>query len=374
MAKHPNEGMKRFRTCGLDQPFLLPPSLQDWLPDKHLARFIAEVVDTLDLGAIYSVYGRKDNRGVVAYHPLMLTRVLLYGYAIGLTSSRRIEKATYDDLAFRFLAADQHPDHDTIADFRQQHLDALATLFVQALQLCRKAGLVKLGNVAIDGSKIKANASWHRGTTYSKLSEEEFRLRAIIDNLLAEASATDSEEDARFGKGNAGDELPAELSSAQQRLERIRQAKQELEAEAKQRLEQASRAYPARKRGPIPKQKATQEPLTADQKQVREKLKSRLMKARRAAKQPTRQYNLTDPDSRMMMDTAQRHLVFAYNGQAAVDSHAQVILGADLTQEPTDSSMLLPMIEQVRQSMGQCPATITADAGYWDTDDLRPRN
>ena len=167
------------RTCSLDQPFLLRPSLQDWLPEKDLARFNAEVVDSLDLRTIYSVYERKDNRGVVAYHPLMLTRLLLYGDAIGLTSSRRIEKATYDDLAFPFLAADQHPDHDTIANFRQQHLDSLAKLFVQTLQLCRKAWLVKLGNVAIDGSKSKANASWHRGTTYNKLSEAKQRLEEV---------------------------------------------------------------------------------------------------------------------------------------------------------------------------------------------------
>jgi len=143
--------MRRFRTCTLDQPLLLAPSLQEWLPEKHLARFIAEVVSELNLKPILDVYWRKDGRGAEGYHPEMLTRLLLYGYATGPTSSRRIEKATYDSVPFRYLAADHHPDHDTIASFRQQHLEALAALFLEALQLCRKAGLVKLANVAIDG-------------------------------------------------------------------------------------------------------------------------------------------------------------------------------------------------------------------------------
>ncbi len=153
---------RRFRVCDLNQPFLLPPDLQDWLPEDHLARFVGDVLDELDLQAIYTEYDRTDNRGVSGYHPLLLTRLLLYGYATGITSSRRIERATHDDIPFRYLAADQHPDHDTIATFRRRHLQGLANLFVQALRLCQKAGLVKLGNVAIDGTKIMANASRRR--------------------------------------------------------------------------------------------------------------------------------------------------------------------------------------------------------------------
>jgi transposase len=159
---------KRFRVCSLDQEFLLPPSLQDWLPEDHLARFIADVVNELDLSAIYAEYERKDGRGLSAYHPLLMTRLLLYGYCIGITSSRKIEKATYDNVAFRYLSADQHPDHDTLAAFRQEHLEALAGLFVQALRLCQKAGLVRLGNVAIDGTKMKAYASTHRSVGYHR--------------------------------------------------------------------------------------------------------------------------------------------------------------------------------------------------------------
>jgi transposase len=194
--------MRRFRTCTLDQPLLLAPSLHDWLPEDHLARFIAEVASELNLQPILDVYQRKDNRGAEGYHPEMLTRLLLYGYAIGLTSSRRIEKATCDLVAFRYLAADQHPDHDTIASFRQQHLEALAQLFVQALQLCRRAGLVKLANVAIDGTKLKANAGWGRGRSHAKMSEEEQKLTELVNRWMAEAQRTDAEEDARFGKGN----------------------------------------------------------------------------------------------------------------------------------------------------------------------------
>jgi transposase len=158
---------KRFRVCDLNQVFLLPPCLQDWLPENHLARFIADVSNELDLAAIYAEYERKDNRGLSVYHPLLLTRLLLYGYGIGVTISRRIERSTHDDLAFRYLAADQHADHDTIAAFRHEHLEALAGLFVQALRLCQKR-LVKLGNVAIDGTKVMANASTRRSVPYKK--------------------------------------------------------------------------------------------------------------------------------------------------------------------------------------------------------------
>ena len=157
---------KRFRTDHLNQSLLMPPSLHDWLPERHLARFIADVTEELDLGAIYRSY-EGDGRGMAAYQPLMMLRLLLYGYCRGVASSRKIEQATYEDVAFRFLSADTHPDHDTIAAFRKRHLDALAGLFLQVLQLCQKAGLVKLGHVAIDGTKMKANASKHKAMSYS---------------------------------------------------------------------------------------------------------------------------------------------------------------------------------------------------------------
>lgn len=361
--------MKRFRTSTLDQPLLLPPSLHDWLAENHLARFIAEIVGELDLKPILDVYWRKDSRGAEGYHPEMLTRLLLYGYATGLTSSRRIEKATYDMVPFRYLAADQHPDHDTIASFRQQHLEQLAKLFVQALQLCQRAGLIKLGNVAIDGTKLKANASYHRGKSHARMSEEERKLTELVNRWMKEAQQTDAEEDARFGKGKKEEDLPEKLARANERLQRIRAAKKELEEEAKQRLAEAQREYTPGKRGRKPKNDPPP-PLTPDEQQARGKRKQRLVKANKDAKQPKRRYNFTDPESRMMMDKGQRNLTYAYNAQAAVDGHAQVILSAELTQDETDHRMLLPMVAAVEEAMGAKPAAITADAGYWDTENI----
>jgi len=356
----------RFRDCSLDQPFLLPPSLQDWLPEGHLARFIADVVNELNLSAIYAEYYRKDDRGQSAYHPLLLTRLLLYGYCIGLTSSRRIEKATHDEVAFRYLAADQHPDHDTIASFRQEHLTALAGLFVQALRLCQQAGLVKLGNVAIDGTKILANASTRRSVPYQKLCEREQYWQQMVDGLLAEAQRTDEQEDQRYGKGQPADPLPTELAHAQSRLARLRQAKAELEREAQQHLNELEQIAPPRGRG-RPKKGTLPERNVPRQKNA----KKQLQRARRNAAAPSRQYNFVDPDSRVMHDSARKCFVQAYNAQVAADSHAQVIVAAELTQQTTDRRQLVPMARAVRDTTGAVPETVTADAGYWDTASLQ---
>ena len=355
---------KRFRTCALDQPYLLPPCLQDWLPEHHLARFLAEVVDELDLSAIYADYDRQDGRGLAAYHPVMLTRVLLYAYCIGMTSSRRIEKATYENLALRFLSADQHPDHDTIAAFRQRHLDKLAALFVQALRLCQRAGLVKLGNVALDGTKLQANASRERSVSYARLSEQEEQWKATVEGLLEQAESTDREEDERYGKGRSGDELPPELADAESRLKRIREAKRALEQEAAQQLEQAQRNHPNAGRRGRPRKDAPSPSLGEAE---REKRKNRLRRAKQNAEHPGRHYNFTDPDSRVMRDNGLRCFLQAYNAQAAVDEHAQVIVAADVTQDVVDRGQLLPMCERMRETLGVLPAVITADAGYWDT-------
>jgi transposase len=285
---------KRFRVCDLDQPYLLPPSLQEWLPENHLGRFIAEVTNKLDLPTICAEYERKDGRGLAAYHPLRLTRLLLYGYAKGVTSSRRIEQATYDDVAFRYLAADQHPDHDTIANFRREHLNALAGLFVQALRLCQKAGLVKLGNVAIDGTKIMANASTHRSVPYQKLVEREQHWKDTVDKLLAEAQLTEQQEDERWGKGQRPADLPTELWDAKRRLERIQKAKAELEQEARDMLAQAQQNFTPGKPGRPTKEQAAAKPEEGPQQ--RQKAKVRYRRARRNAQSPTRQYHFVDPD------------------------------------------------------------------------------
>lgn len=360
---------KRFRTCGLNQIYLLPPSLQDWLPEDHLARFIADVMDELDLSAVYADYERKDGRGLSAYHPILMTRLLLYGYCLGVTSSRRIEKATHDDVAFRYLAANQHPDHDTIAEFRHRHLNALAGLFVQALRLCQKAGLVKLGNVSIDGTKILANASTRRSVGYEKLTEREQYWKDTVERLLAEAERTDEAEDQQWGKGKPAEPLPPELAKAQSRLERLRQAKAELEREAKQELEAATQAYQPRKRGRPRKQDSAAHP--PQDPQQRHKARSRARRAKKNAEEPKRQYNFVDPDSRVMKDNARKCFVQAYNAQIAVDAERQVIVAAELTQEVNDRQQLVPMIKAVKEAAGSSPAAATADTGYWDGESLK---
>lgn len=351
---------KRFRSCSLDQPLLLPPSLQDWLPEKHLARFIADLVDELDLCKILAAYGRRDGRGMAAYHPVMMVRVLLYGYCLGVVSSRKIERASYEDLAFRYLAADQHPDHDTIADFRQTHLQNLAGLFMQALQLCEKAGLVKLGHVAVDGTKMKANASKHKAMSYDRMNEKEKQLREEVEKLLAQAAQTDAEEDVRYGKGQRGDELPAELARRESRLKKIAAAKAALEQEARERAAAEKVAVEAkleqrrRQEEEQGKKFAGRPPQVPDPEQ--------------AKPEPKAQKNFTDPDSRIMMDGATKSFQQAYNAQAAVDSHAQIIVAAAITQEANDKKQLLPMLEQVKQNLGSTPVYVTADAGYFSED------
>ena len=359
---------KRFRVCSLDQQFLMPPSLQDWLPENHLARFIADVVNELDLSSIYAEYERKDGRGLSAYHPLLITRLLLYGYCIGTTSSRKIEQATHDNVAFRYLSADQHPDHDTLAAFRQQHLEALAGLFVQALRLCQKAGLVKLGNVAIDGTKIKANASTRRSVGYEKISEREQHWRSEVERLLNQAQQTDQDEDQRFGVGQPADPLPDDLASAQKRLQRLQQARTELEQEAKEQLQAAVNDLPLRKAGRP--NKAEQASKTTKSRQQRDKETKRRIRAAKNAAAPSRQYNFVDADSRVMKDNGSKAFVQGYNVQIAVDAHAQIIVAAEITQQTTDRQQLVPLVKSVRSSAQATPETITADAGYWDTTSL----
>jgi transposase len=355
---------RRFRTCDLNQLYLLPPSLNEWLPEDHLARFVAAVTDELDLGAISSEYERRDGRGVLGYHPVLLTRVLLYAYAVGITSSRRIEKATYEDLGIRYLAADQHPDHDTIAAFRQRHLEQLAALFTQALGMCRRAGLAKLGSVALDGTKLKANAGRDRSFSYDRLSEQEKRLQALVNEMLSTAEQTDREEDERYGKGRSGDELPPELSDAKSRLERIRAAKKELEQEAAEQLAKAEREHPGAGVIGRPGKSSEHTPVSREETARRAK---RLGRAKKNAAHPSRQYNLTDPASRIMRDSGSGAFLQGYNAQAAVDSTAQIIVAADVTQQVIDRNQLVPMCAKMREMLGEMPAVILADAGYWDT-------
>jgi transposase len=357
---------KRFRSCDLDQVFLLPPALQDWLPEDHLARFIADVMNELDLSAIYAKHQRRDGRGQAAHHPLMMARLLLYGYCLGVTSSRKIEQATHDDVAFRYLAANTHPDHDCVASYRQENSEDLAGLFLQVLRLCQKAGLVKLGNIAIDGTKMLANASTRRSVPYAKLTEREQYWLETVERLLREAGQKDQEEDERYGKGQAADALPPELAQACSRLKAIQQAKAELEQEAQAQLKAASENHVARKRG-----RPRKGDPPAGTEQERTKDKNRYRRAKKNAEQPTRQYNFVDPDSRVMKDNRHKGFVQSYNAQAAVDDQAQVIVAAEITQQVNDCQQLIPMVQRVVAMTASVPQAITADAGYFDTESLK---
>src|SRR5437588_1271985 len=265
----------------------------------------------------------------------MMVRLLLYGYCRGVVSSRRIERATYEDVAFRYLAADEHPDHDTIADFRKEHLAHLSQLFVQVLRLCQQAGLVKLGHVALDGTKVKANASKHKAMSYERMGEAEKKLEAEVKVLLQEAARVDAEEDGKYGKGRRGDELPAELARRETRRAKIREAQAALEREARERAEEEQARVAARL-----KEREQQEA------QRGRKFGGRPPEApdpEQAKPEPQAQRNFTDPDSRIMKDGATKEFVQAYNAQAAVDSHAQVSVAAEVTQDANDKKQLAPM-------------------------------
>jgi transposase len=342
----------------VNQTLLFPPSLHDWLPEGHLARFLLDVVSALDLSAIYTSYQEKDGRGQAAYAPEMMVRLLLYGYARGVYSSRKIQTRTYEDVAFRYLSGDQHPDHATIAEFRKRHLEALSGLFTQALLLCSEAGLVKLGHVSIDGTKIKANASKHKAMSYKHMNETEARLKQEIDALLAAAEKTDAEEDAQYGKDRQGDELPAEFERRESRLQKIGEAKAALEQEAQEKASQqraeaeqklAERAEDERRTG---KKKGGRKPEPPDPDGARP--------------EDTAQRNFTDPESRIMPDGANKgSFVQGYNAQIAVDSTSQVIVAAEVTQETNDKKQLLPMIALIAANLEQKPEKVSADTGYF---------
>src|SRR5664279_1467911 len=351
----------------VDQTLLFSPSLHDWLPEGHLARFLLDEVSALDLNAIYTSYEEKDGRGQAAYAAEMMVRLLLYGYARGVYSSRKIQTRTFEDVAFRYLSGDQHPDHATIAEFSKRHLDALSGLFTQALLLCSEAGLVKLGHVAIDVTKIKANASKHKAMSYKRMNETEARLKQEIDELLAVAEQTDAEEDAQHGKDRHGDELPIELQRRESRLQKIREAKAALEQEAKE--------------------KASQQRAEAEQKLAEREEEERRTGKKKGGRKPeppdpdkawpddTAQRNFTDPESRIMPDGANKgSFLQGYNAQIAVDAASQVIVAAGVTQETNDKQQLLPMIAQIAANLERKPEKVSADTGYFSeanvTDEL----
>ena len=348
---------RTFIAFDLTQPFLLPPDIRDWLPERHLARFILDLVDTLDLSDLMRSYIHNTDAGRSGYHPKMLLGLVLYAYCTGTRSSRQIERRTYEDVAYRVLSGNQHPDHDTIASFRQRHLDLIAKLFVQVLLLCQKAGLVKLGNIAIDGTKVKANASKHKAMSYDRMCEAEKRLAAEVKALLAAAAQADAEEDGRFGKGKRGDELPEELARRESRLVKIRAAKAALEQEAKEKAERAAAEARAKNEKRRRKEEETGKKMGGRPAEVPD--------AEKAVPEPKAQRNFTDPESRIMKDGSSKSFEQAYNAQAAVDSSSQVIVGTLVTQAPNDKEQLVPMLLRVQEQAGALPESASADAGYF---------
>jgi transposase len=350
--------MKTFRQYDINQQMLLPPDLREWLRGDHLALYVSDVVDELDLGGIMRSYEEGDMRGRPPYHPLMMVKLLVYGYAVGKRSSRKIEQATYDDVAFRVLAGNQQPDHDSIAEFRKRHLGELAKLFVQVLEMCERMGLVKLGYVAIDGTKIKANASKRASLTYERMNKMEKELEAEVARMLAEAQRIDDEEDEEYGKGMRGDELPEDLRKRESRLAKIREAKTQLESEmreaAQQKRESDEQEREAKKRGETVFKNSRKRKWTRGE-------------SGEVVPKPKVQRNLTDMDARLMIDTQNHTFEQAYNPQIAVDAEAQIIVAARVSQQPNDYEQLVPTLAQVKENMGRMPELVTADAGYYST-------
>jgi transposase len=347
---------KTFRPYDISQLLLLPPDLRQWLPDDHLALYVSDVVEQLDLSAILKPYEEGDARGQPPYHPQMMVKLLLYGYCVGKLSSRKIEQASYDDVGFRVLSGNQQPDHASIAEFRKRHLPELAKLFVQVLQLCERAGLVKLGHVAIDGTKIKANASKYQTMTYAGLTEAEQKLAATVARLLAEAERVDKAEDELYGPDKGGDELPEELRESKSRLARIRELKADLEREARAAAEQQAAAAKEQNEERLRKAKE------------RGKKPGRLAAVpdpEQAVPRPKARRNFTDIESRMMKDHASNTFVQGYNAQLGVDAQAQIIVAATVVQAGNDQQQLVPLLVRVKQNLGQLPASVSADAGYF---------
>ena len=310
---------KSFREWNVEQHWLLPPSVMDFVPADHIAHFIRDTVrEQLDLSEILAPY-EKEERGYPPYNPVMMTALLLYAYCQGVYSSRRIARGCEERMDFMAVTGLNRPDFRTVSDFRKRHLQALQGLFVQVLTLCQQAGLVKLGHVSLDGTKVKANASKHKAMSYERMRETEKRLRHEVREWFRQAKSADEAEDRLHGGTRRGDEMPGWVADKQQRITKIREAREALEAEARA--------------------------------------------AGQAAAEPKAQRNFTDPESRIMRKSGKEY-VQAYNAQAAVDSTAQVIVAQSLSNSATDVQQLAPTLKQIKQNTGRQAQEFSADAGY----------
>jgi transposase len=343
--------IQKFIPTNRDQQYLFPPSIQDWLPEEHLARFVVDIVSQLDLRPLAETYAGK---GFKAYHPEILLSLLFYGYATGVFSSRKIEKATYDSVAFRFISANTHPDHDTIAAFRKRFLEQLKPLFTQILMLAREMGLLKLGKVSLDGTKIKANASKHHALSWEHACKLEQQLRLEVDELIRLAEQADTEEIPD------GMDIPGELGRRQDRLNAIAQAKATIEARAAQRYAEEQEEYEEKVANRRAKAAATGK-----------KPRGRSPKPPVPGPRKKDQVNLTDEESRIM-PSSDKGFVQAYNAQAAVDIDTMLILESHISQAPNDKQEITPTLASLTslsEQLGKVE-TILADAGYFSDNNV----
>lgn len=337
--------MGHFVLADRNTDFLLPPSIQDWLPEDHLARFVVEVVDQLDLSELTRQYAGRGSR---AHHPGVLLSLLIYGYATGVFSSRKIERATHDSIAFRYLAANTHPDHDTIATFRRRFLPQIETLFVQVLLLAREMNLVKLGRIALDGTKVKANASKHKALSYAHAKKIEAQLRAEVSALAAQAEAADQSSVVE------GMDIPAEIARREARLEALAEAKRTMEARAQERFEQEQADY---------QQKQAKRQAQRD---AGKKPRGRAPEPPQPGPRDTDQVNLTDEESRIM-PVSGGGFEQCYNAQAGVDTETMLVISTHMTQATNDKQQIAPAITRIG-ALPQALGTVTdllADTGYF---------
>jgi transposase len=324
---------KGYRSYLPEQDLLLPPSLRQWLPENHLVYFVSDVVDQLDLSAIHAVY-EKEKRGQPPYDPSLMTKLLVYGYCIGVFSSRRIQKRLQEDIPFKVLAAGNEPDFRTLSDFRKIHIATLQSLFEQVLAMVLECGAIQLGRVSVDGTKLKANASKHKAMSYSRMKEKQQQLKEEVKHLLEQAEAADEAEDRQYGS-KRGDELPEELQRRETRLAKIKEAKKVIEQRARNKAAEEGKG-------------------TAE--------------AKRAKPEDKDQYNFTDPESRIMKGAD--GFVQGYNAQAAVEPELLLIVGQTVTEASNDKQQLMPMVELIEQQSGQRPEAILADNGYCSEENL----
>jgi len=335
---------KKFRDWDVDQMWLLPPSVKELVPEGHPAHFVRELVRReLNLREILEVY--REERGYPPYHPVMMTALLLYTYTQGIYSSRRIARACQERVDYMAVTAQQTPDFRTINEFRSRHLKALDGLFGQVLTMCNRAGLVKLGHVSLDGTKVQANASKHKAMSYERMCSEEKRLREVVRGWFAEAERIDAEEDKLYGKDKRGDEMPSWVSDAKERSRRLKEAREALEREAREEAEKLAEKEP-------------------------DEIGSREREVRRTGKPPQKaQRNFTDPDSRIMR-TAGTYMQ-GYNCQAAVDAESQVIVARGVGNRQNDAEQLIPMLDQIRRNLKRQAKELSADAGYCSVRNLK---